>query len=99
MSLLASLAEDDIVATYLPPELQANAFRNQLYAEEQLWRPKNLSGKPTVLGGPPDKSELLRADRDLNRIEALLELIDNSVDAWLRRRGKYADTSAPRLKI
>jgi type IV secretory pathway TrbF-like protein len=37
--------------------------------------------------------------RDLDRSEALLELIDNSIDAWNRRRAEYPAKSAPELNI
>src|SRR5438034_11822813 len=52
-----------------------------------------------MAGKAPNKEVVLGAWRDLDRSEALLELIDNSIDAWKRRREKYPDKSAPELNI
>jgi hypothetical protein len=47
----------------------------------------------------PETRAVPGAWRDLDRAEALLELIDNSIDAWNRRRARYPDKSAPELNI
>jgi hypothetical protein len=69
-----------------------------LERERSLWIPDNV-GKFQLLGQAPTKDVVLGAWRDLDRSEALLELIDNSVDVWLRRRDNYPDKAYSELNI
>jgi Histidine kinase-, DNA gyrase B-, and HSP90-like ATPase len=71
-----------------PPDVSVNAFERFLEDAREFWRPDKL-GTVQVTGAPPNKQVLIGAWRDLNKTEALLELIDNSIDAWIRRRKKY----------
>jgi hypothetical protein len=70
-----------------------------LARETALWQPKDATGHAHQAGSPPNKEVVLGAWRDLDRSEALLELIDNSIDAWSRRRERYPNKTAPELNI
>src|SRR5215204_4385761 len=82
---LKSLTDDEIISSYLPAGMSEAEFRKNLKLQRELWRPENL-GELKTAGGPPKKDLFLGAMRDLDRAEALLELIDNSIDAWMKRR-------------
>lgn len=90
---------EQIVADYKAGDLDERMFRERLARETALWQPKMAEGTPKEAGNPPNKEVVLGAWRDLDRSEALLELIDNSIDAWNRRREQYPDKSAPELNI
>ena len=45
------------------------------------------------------KDVVLGAWRDLERAEALLELVDNSIDEWLRRRAAHPKKTSKELDI
>lgn len=90
---------DQIVGDYRSADLNDSEFRGRLAREIALWQPHRFDTGPKQLGAPPNKEVVLGAWRDLDRSEALLELIDNSIDAWTRRRAKYPDKSASELNI
>lgn len=73
-------------------------FKALLEREVRLWDPSNV-GKFKETGAPPTKDVVLGAWRDLDRSEAVLELIDNSIDVWLQRREKYPRKTASELNI
>jgi len=73
-------------------------FKKRLTQERDFWTPDNCS-RIERRGAPPKKSLFMGAFRDLDRAEALLELIDNSIDAWNERRRKYPRKSAAELDI
>jgi hypothetical protein len=95
---LKSLTDDEIISSYLPAGMSEAEFRKNLKLQRELWRPENL-GELKTAGGPPKKDLFLGAMRDLDRAEALLELIDNSIDAWMKRRLKYPNRTAKELQI
>ena len=73
-------------------------FSRHLAAQVELWDVHNVKELQSA-GGPPTKDIVLGAWRDLDRSEALLELIDNSIDAWLSRMENYPRKTAPELDI
>ena len=73
-------------------------FSRHLATQMELWDVHNVKVLQSA-GSPPTKDVVLGAWRDLDRSEALLELIDNSIDAWLNRMEKYPRKSAPELDI
>jgi hypothetical protein len=89
---------DQIVQTYRLGDQPDAEFREYLARELRLWEPSNV-GEVKTAGRPPTKDVVLGAWRDLDRSEALLELIDNSIDEWLRRRTSHPKKSAPELNI
>lgn len=99
LSTLQGSSIDQILKDYHVPELDEQGFRALLTREITLWQPKLCKGKPTLTGAPPNKEVVLGAWRDLDRSEAILEFIDNSIDAWSRRRERYPDKSAKELNI
>jgi Histidine kinase-, DNA gyrase B-, and HSP90-like ATPase len=90
---------DQIISDYRYGDDPESVFRARLAREIALWQPAFSSGPAKEAGAPPNKEVVLGAWRDLDRAEALLELIDNSIDAWNRRRARYPDKSAPELNI
>ncbi len=98
ITILRDLSIDNIVAQYEIPGTSADEFRSTLAKQTSLWAPKNL-GAFVMEGGPPTKDVVLGAWRDLDRAEALLELIDNSIDAWNLRRNLYPAKTAENLII
>ena len=98
VQILRDKTIDQIIAQYEVPNTPPEAFRTDLVKQLTLWGPKNL-GDFDLKGGPPTKDVVLGAWRDLDRSEALLELIDNSVDAWNMRRGRYPAKTATNLII
>jgi hypothetical protein len=99
LKVLRDSSVDQIVADYKSGDLDDQMFRERLAREIALWQPNQAEGVPNQAGNPPNKEVVLGAWRDLDRSEALLELIDNSIDAWNRRRVEYPDKSAPQLNI
>ncbi len=99
LKILRETNVDQIVADYRSGDKDASMFRTRLARENALWQPHQYKGVGKQAGAPPNKEVVLGAWRDLDRSEALLELIDNSIDAWTRRRTKYPDKSAPELNI
>src|SRR5262245_48111935 len=84
LSVLTRSSVDQIVDDYHVPDMENPDFRALIIRELALWQPRNNAGKPAMAGRPPNKEVVLGAWRDLDRSEAVLELIDNSIDAWLR---------------
>jgi len=99
LNVLRSSSLDQIVADYRSGDLDDRMFRELLAREIVLWKPNQAQGDAKQAGNPPNKEVVLGAWRDLDRSEALLELIDNSIDAWNRRRAEYPEKSAPELNI
>jgi hypothetical protein len=99
LRVLREASIDQIVADYKLDDRDDSLFRAQLTREIALWQPDRFEGAEKQAGAPPNKEVVLGAWRDLDRSEALLELIDNSIDAWKRRRKDYPDKSAPELNI
>lgn len=99
LTVLRGTALDQIVKDYGVPDMDDRDFRALLARETHLWQPKLFKGKPTLAGAPPTKEVVLGAWRDLDRSEAILELIDNSIDAWTRRKLQHPDKSAKELII
>ena len=98
VEVLAATPIDQILADYRYGDQPESTFRDQLAREVRLWQPQNLRELKTA-GKPPSKEVVLGAWRDLDRAEALLELIDNSIDEWQRRRRTHPTKSAPELNI
>jgi hypothetical protein len=99
LKVLRETAVDQIIADYKFGDLDDSMFRERLARETALWQPHQAEGVEKQAGAPPHKEVVLGAWRDLDRSEALLELIDNSIDAWNRRRTQYPDKTAPELNI
>src|SRR5688572_3138623 len=91
---LLSKPVEAILAEYELPGTDADAFRDYLVSQMTLWAPGNLAGKKRVSKASPTKDPIMAASRDLDRSEALLELIDNSIDAWMLRRKKHPAKTA-----
>jgi hypothetical protein len=98
MDQLQNLNIDEIIEQYRPANLSPDEFRQQLLADMDFWKPQNIQEFEKG-GGPPTKETAIGAWRDLSRAEAILELIDNSIDAWMRRRERYPNKTAPTLLI
>jgi hypothetical protein len=99
MELLAKRPIEQILVDYELPGSDGQAFRAYLTTRMTLWTPKNLGPGMRVSDAAPTKDPLMAASRDLDRSEALLELIDNSIDAWTLRRGKHPAKTAKELII
>ena len=84
---LRTTALADIAKDYAPADGDAKTFLEQLAQEQTLWDVTRNDSAPVIKGGPPTKDILLGAWRDLDRSEALAELIDNSIDHWRQRVG------------
>jgi hypothetical protein len=98
IQVLATMTVEQILDNYELPNSDLEDFRERLLEEISLWTPGNL-GRFQLQGGPPTKDVVLGAWRDLDRPEALLELIDNSIDAWNLRRATHPARTAPRLMV
>ena len=81
LKVLRDTAVDQITADYRFGDADDSAFRGRLARELALWQPHRFDGLPKQMGNPPNKEVVLGAWRDLDRSEAILELIDNSMDA------------------
>lgn len=98
IEILRDLSIDRIIAQYEVPGTTTEEFRAIIVKQISLWAPKNL-GAFVMEGGPPTKDVVLGAWRDLDRSEALLELIDNSIDAWNLRMERYPAKTPKNLII
>ena len=96
--LLRDLSIDLIAKDYTIRNQSDEDFKAYLARQRQLWEPDNV-GTFEQAGGPPTKDIVLGAYRDLDRAEALLELIDNSIDVWFQRRAQHPRETARELKI
>ena len=99
LAVLRDNSIEGILKDYHAAGLDESMFRALLTRELALWKPNQCAGPATSTGKPPNKEVVLGAWRDLDRAEALLELIDNSIDAWNRRRAQYPQKAAPELNI
>ena len=95
---LADMTVDQIVEAYRFGDSDEDAARKLIGRETTLWSPTNV-GEFKEAGNAPTKEVVLGAWRDLERSEALLELTDNSIDNWLRRREQYPAKTASELNI
>ena len=98
LDILQRYSRDALANEYCIPGLSADDFVAFINAEYELWNPNNLGPRQSA-GKTPLKDIVIGSWRDLNRSEALLELIDNSIDAWRRRRTQYPATTAKKLRI
>jgi hypothetical protein len=98
VKVLAETPFERIVEEYQLQDSTPDAFREVLARESRLWSPKNV-GSFEHKGGAPTKDVVLGAWRDLERSEALLELIDNSIDVWFQRRRQYPLKTAAELNV
>ncbi len=98
MRLLGKTAPAVLVKTYTHDGMSDDEFRAELERDIQLWDPKNIA-KVREVDEVPTKDIVLGAWRDLDRSEAIMELIDNSVDAWNRRRREYPKKVSKTLTI
>lgn len=95
---LAEMPIEQIIDTYRLGDIDDNAFRQLIARETTLWSPQNV-GTFKEAGNAPTKDVVLGAWRDLERSEAILELTDNSIDNWLRRREQYPAKTPSELNI
>lgn len=98
VNVLRKSGFDEIVNDYELVGEDDKSFRQQLEREKTLWDPDNVTDFK-IAGRAPTKDVVLGAWRDLERSEAILELIDNSTDVWLQRRSKYPKQTARELNI
>lgn len=96
---LARNTHAQILKDYFLPDKDEDAFRARIDQEKALWDVGNIDTKFKKRGKPPTKDVVLGAWRDLDRSEAILELIDNSIDAWNHRRKLYPKKTADELNI
>ena len=99
IQILAEKTIDRIINEYELPCDDAESPRAYVTNRLSLWNPGNLAAGSRTSNALPSKDPLIAAARDLDRSEALLELIDNSVDAWMLRRRKYPAKTAKQLII
>src|SRR5438874_2728451 len=85
MELLVAKPPAELARAYFREGLSESEFLSELQREIQLWNTGNLADVGEI-DEVPTKDLVLGAWRDLDRGEALLELIDNSIDAWHARR-------------
>jgi hypothetical protein len=98
VEVLAKGSDDEIAEKYRVAGKSNEQLKQLLAQERALWMPGDLGTFKTA-GKPPTKDVVLGAWRDLQRSEALLELIDNSIDIWLARRSADAKQAAKELDI
>src|SRR5439155_11112628 len=98
LRILAKNSDEQIIDRYRFPGDSAEEVQKFLAQERALWLPDKVRDfRPA--GKPPTKHALLGSYRDLERSEALLELIDNSIDVWRARRATYPRATAKELNI
>src|SRR6266852_6380165 len=98
MKLLVAKPPAELARTYYREGLSEAEFAAELQNEIQLWDTGNIS-EITEVNKVPTKDVVLGAWRDLDRGEALMELIDNSIDAWNARRRDHPKKVAKTLTI
>ena len=98
LQVLSSRSREQILQEYELSGASDAEFQLELDRENALWIPSKI-GKFKTAGEPPTKEVVLGAWRDLERAEALLELIDNSIDTWLVRRALNPRKAAKELNI
>jgi len=99
LAALRDSSLEQLVRDYRQDDEDESSFRELLTREKALWQADLYDSTTKTKGKPPNKEVVLGAWRDLDRSEAILELIDNSIDAWNRRRKAYPDKVAPELNI
>lgn len=98
MRIMQRESDADIARYYLPSGWDESDFKREIAKLRKLWNPENLGDQRTA-GDAPRKDNLIGAYRDLSRVEAILELIDNSIDVWMRRKDIYPAVTAETLRI
>lgn len=96
VGILAKNSDEQIIAKYRLPGQSVEDVQRFLAQERALWIPNKLANFKPRKGEPPTKHSLLGSYRDLERSEAILELIDNSIDA---RRASSPSTTDDELNI
>jgi hypothetical protein len=100
VKVLAAQSNNQIVGDYALPNATEDEFRALLEQQRTLWDVENVSIENFAKRGePPTKDVVLGSFRDLDRSEAILELIDNSIDAWNSRRAKFPNKTAKELDV
>jgi hypothetical protein len=99
IQFLAEKTIDQIIEEYELPGSDVESFHTYLTNRLSLWNPGSLSPGKRISRARPTKDPLIAASRDLDRSEALLGLIDNSIDAWMLRRQKNPAKTAKQLII
>lgn len=99
LAVLRDAPLDQIIVDYSREGSDERSFRELLSREKTLWQANLYDAQEKKKGGPPNKEVVLGAYRDLDRSEAILELIDNSIDAWHRRKANYPDKVSSELNI
>jgi len=97
-TLLLTHSVEQIAEEYTSPGMRDSDFPRYLARQRALWEVDNIVGFQFT-GRGPTKDVVLGAWRDLDRSEALLELTDNSIDAWMSRRSQYPKHTPPELNI
>lgn len=98
LEVLDDLSDADILKSYEYTEGNDEDFLLHLHRTRALFTPRNIEFVE-IAGKAPGKDTLLGAYRDLERSEAILELIDNSIDAYFRRKARYPNACAQELLI
>ena len=98
MELLVTKPATELAREYTREGLSEDEFRAELQTEVELWDTNNIRDVWEV-DKVPTKDVVLGAWRDLDRAEAIMELIDNSVDAWNIRRKVHPKKAAKTLAI
>lgn len=98
IKLLRDAHNAEISQRYVFGEMSVEEFQSYLETQRALWDIDNTTSFKKA-GQPPTKDVVLGAWRDLDRSEAILELIDNSIDAWMQRRKQYPRHTAKELDI
>jgi hypothetical protein len=98
MHLLATRPIPDLAKEFRVPNATEDEFRDDLQRQVHLWDPSNIESFDTI-EEVPTKDLVLGAWRDLDRAEAIMELIDNSVDAWQARKRDYPQKSSKKLFV
>jgi len=99
LKVLRDLSNDKVLLDYRLDEKSDDEFSELLSRQRKLWAAGSTMKAPVQKGRPPSKEVVLGAWRDLERSEALLELIDNSIDAWRQRYKRHPKETAKQLKI
>ena len=98
MQHLATKSMPELLKEFHSVGLSEKAFQDQLERDIQLWDPSNIR-EVNEIDKVPTKNVVLGAWRDLDRAEAIMELIDNSIDAWNARKRNHPKKHHKKLSI